>query len=272
MSTPSLPSIRLASLLLVGALPLTGCPTKPATPAAPKRAVIVERKLSGEADLLDDATLATLLTERGKLATSGAGEPYRVRCKASSERAPTKIGVRLDVLIEEQKLGGRQLRMEGVAELPTEKTTPPQLARRLLGDMLDELGTRLRLYYDAPPIVVAALASRSHEVQLEAIEACGERQLPACTDPILPLLKQDDLDLRDRAIGALGRIGDRRAVRPLTEVTKFGEVDELPKILEALATIGGPEARAYLEFVASGHDQPSIRARAKKLVDAMKTE
>ncbi len=268
MSPPS--SSRLALLLLLIAPLVAGCPAKQPAPAAPKNAVIVERKLSGEADLLDDATLAMLISERGKLATSGAGEPYRVRCKATSERAPTKIGVRLDVLIEEQRLGGRQLRMEGVAELPSEKTTPQQLARRLLGDVLEELGTRLRLYYDAPPIVVAALASKSHEVQLEAIEACGERKLLGCTDPILPLLKQEDLELRDRAIGALGRIGDRRAVRPLTEVTKFGEVDELPKILEALATIGGPEARAYLEFVASGHDQPRIRDRAKKLVDAMK--
>jgi hypothetical protein len=247
----------------------TGCPAKEPPRTAPAVPIVVERKLSGEADLIDEPALTQLVAERAKLATSGAGEPYRVRCKATSERGPDKIGVRVELVLEEQKLGGRQLRMDGVAELPTSKTTPPQLARRLLGDILEEVGTRLRLYYDPPPVVVAALASKSHEIQLEALEACGERKLAPCAEPLIALLKSEDLDLRDRAIGSLQRLGDRRAIRPLTDVAKFGEIDELPKILQAVASIGGPEARAYLEFVANGHDQAAIRALAQRHLSAM---
>jgi hypothetical protein len=59
------------------------------------------------------------------------------------------------------------------------------------------------------------------------------------------MLKSEDHALRDRAIGALAAIGDPRAVRPLTEVARFRDLTDLPKVLDALATIGGPEARAY---------------------------
>jgi hypothetical protein len=53
-------------------------------------------------------------------------------------------------------------------------------------------------------------------------------------------------------------------VRPLTEVAKFQDVIDLPKVLDALATIGGPEARAYIEFVASGHESSEMRDLAKQ--------
>jgi hypothetical protein len=40
--------------------------------------------------------------------------------------------------------------------------------------------------------------------------------------------------------------GSRRAVRPLTEVAKFNEVTDLPKVLDALATLGEAERRRDL--------------------------
>ncbi len=81
---------------------------------------------------------------------------------------------------------------------------------------------------------------------------------------LVKLLKSEDHDTRDRAIGALQEIGDKRAVRPLTEVARFRDLSDLPKVLDALAAIGGDEARSYLEFVASGHDSVEIRDLAKQ--------
>ena len=78
------------------------------------------------------------------------------------------------------------------------------------------------------------------------------------------MLKSDDHALRDRALGALASIGDPRAVHPLTEMAKFQDLTDVPKVLDALATIGGPEARSYIEFVASGHESPEIRELAKQ--------
>jgi hypothetical protein len=103
----------------------------------------------------------------------------------------------------------------------------------------------------------------------EAIHLAGERREKQAVPSLTKLLKSDDHDLRDAAIGALGAIGDVRAVRPLTEVAQFRDIAELPKILDALARIGGDEARAYLEFVASGHESPEIRDLAKQSLERM---
>ena len=74
-----------------------------------------------------------------------------------------------------------------------------------------------------------------------------------------------------RAIGALRTIGDTRAVQPLTEVARFRDLADLPKVLDALALIGGDEARAYLEFVATGHDNVEIRDLAKEALGHLET-
>jgi len=92
----------------------------------------------------------------------------------------------------------------------------------------------------------------------------AERKEAAAVPSLVKRLKSDDHAVRDRAIGALAAIGDTRAVRPLTEVAKFNDLGDLPKVLDALATIGGPEARSYLEFVASGHDSSEMRDLAKE--------
>ena len=75
---------------------------------------------------------------------------------------------------------------------------------------------------------------------------------------------------RDRTIGALAELGDPRAVHPLAELASFAEWEQLPKIIDAVSKIGGDEATAYLELVASGHQSPIIRDMAKKALEHMK--
>lgn len=239
---------------------------QPATPPAP---VVLEVRVAGDEGLVDESAVRALLAGRGKLRTSGEGEPYRARVKVTSAASGGKITAEVDLTIEETKLGGRQIKQSAAAELPADHTTKSALAARLLGDVIEETGARLRLYYEVPSGVVVGLGSASREVQLEAVDVCGERKLGACTDPLIAMVRKDDLELRDRAVGALGKIGDKRAVRPLTEVSKFGELDELPKILDAVAQIGGAEARAYLEFVAAGHDRKEMRELAKKQIERL---
>lgn len=245
---------------------LPGC-KREARPSAPLEPVVLEVRVSGDDGLVDENAVRGLLFERGKLRTNGEGEPYRARVKVTSAVSGSKVTAEVDLTIEESKLGGRQIKQSAAAELPADHATKATLAARLLGDVVEETGTRLRLYYDVPSSVVVGLGSASREVQLEAVDACGERKLGACTDPLIAMVRKDDLELRDRAVGALGKIGDKRAVRPLTEVSKFGELDELPKVLDAVAQIGGAEARAYLEFVAAGHDRKEMRELAKKQLE-----
>jgi hypothetical protein len=137
-------------------------------------------------------------------------------------------------------------------------------AERAVRDCVAVVGARVKLATGDARALVAAIDGKDDDLRDEAIRMAGDRRESAAVPSLLRRLKSDDHALRDRAIGALAAIGDRRAVRPLTEVAKFNEVTDLPKVLDALATLGGDEARSYLEFVGSGHDSPEIRDLAKE--------
>ena len=137
-------------------------------------------------------------------------------------------------------------------------------AERAVRDCVGGVGARVKLAAGDVGAIVAAIDGPDDDLRDEAIRLAGERKESAAVPALVKRLKSDDHAVRDRAIGALAAIGDPRAVRPLTEVAKFNELSDLPKVLDALATIGGDEARSYLEFVASGHDNPEMRDLAKE--------
>lgn len=66
--------------------------------------------------------------------------------------------------------------------------------------------------------------------------------------------------VRDAAIGALIAIHDARAVAALTAITDVGDEDALVRIIEAVARLGGDDARDYLEVMTSHRDARVARA------------
>jgi hypothetical protein len=138
------------------------------------------------------------------------------------------------------------------------------LAERAVLDVVKGVGARVKLAGADPTALNAALDGADEDLRLEALRVAGERRERTVVPAVIRLLKNEDRDVRDRAVGTLAAIGDPRAVRPLTEVARFRDLGDLPMVLDALATIGGEEARAYLEFVASGHENTEMRELAKK--------
>jgi HEAT repeat protein len=65
-----------------------------------------------------------------------------------------------------------------------------------------------------------------------------------------------------RAIGALVAIGDRRAVRPLIELTRKRPPQIVSQILYALGSLGGPEAESFLYTLESGAAEEEVRRAA----------
>jgi HEAT repeats len=139
-------------------------------------------------------------------------------------------------------------------------------AERSIGDCVAGVGARVKLAAGDAGALAAAIDGSDEDLRDEAMTLAAERKTTVAVPALIRRLKSDDHAVRDRAIGALSAIGDPRAVHPLTDVAKFYDVGDLPKVLDALATIGGPEARAYLEFVASGHDNPEMRELAKQAI------
>lgn len=154
-------------------------------------------------------------------------------------------------------------------DLPAGAPPDPTLVRAHLERAVDDVvRALLPLYVVHRADLDALLATlrdprRDPMVRAEAIQVVAERRLRGAVPALIGLLASDDQTLRDRALGALVAIGDRRAVKPVTRLARFDDTANLPKVIDALGSLGGGEARAYLEFIVSGHDDPDMRELAR---------
>jgi HEAT repeat protein len=143
------------------------------------------------------------------------------------------------------------------------------LVKRALADVMRGVLTHARLRRAEPGDLIAALADAEPETRLAAVLAAAERRERRVVPALVERLADPVDVVRDRALGALVEIGDRRAVRPLTEQTKFRDHEGMRKVVDAIASLGGDEARAYLEFVAAGHEDREIRELAREALERM---
>jgi hypothetical protein len=68
--------------------------------------------------------------------------------------------------------------------------------------------------------------------------------------------------MRDAALGAVVAMGDRSAIKALADSRQMRDSYEMGKVVDAVASLGGQEAKDYLSFVAETHDDPDIRKMA----------
>ena len=117
--------------------------------------------------------------------------------------------------------------------------------------------------------VEAALAGDDPDLRALAFAAIGERGLRTTVPKLLELLRSEDPLVRDGAIGALTALREPSAIKPPTEIAKFADHDMMRRVIDAIGAIGGEDARAYLQFVADGHEHPLIRELAKEALRRM---
>lgn len=124
----------------------------------------------------------------------------------------------------------------------------------------------------APPARVAELLRRERDPPrlAAAVEIAAMRRVRAAVPALIALLGDERTEVSDRAIGALVEIGDRRAVKPLTRLAKPRDTARLAKVVDAIGTLGGPEAISYLEFVAVGHEDADIRNLAREALERIR--
>lgn len=166
-----------------------------------------------------------------------------------------------------------RLQHVGVVERPLAGTQDAdaaawaQLARRAISESAHTLGEQLQLLGSPSPqlLLVVADAKAESDVRGIAAQLLALRREPAAVPALIALIKEKELapGLRDQAIGALVELGDRRAVRPLLDSARFNDEVEMGKVVEAVATLGGEEARSYLQFVISSHSDPRIKSEAQ---------
>lgn len=159
-----------------------------------------------------------------------------------------------------------QLEKANAATFPTLDEVRSHL-RRALALTVGSAVASERLWLGPPEAIRAAITSKDPDLRLDAMEFAGLRHDREAVPALIATLKSEDEAQRDRAVGALAELGDVRAVHPLAELAKLDDVEELPKIIDSVARIGGPEAEAYLTLVAEAHQLSDIREMAKRALE-----
>jgi hypothetical protein len=276
----------LAALLLASSC---GCARKAAAPAPRVVDLRVAEESGGEAP--DGAALAQRIAERMRaagvaVALDGAeprpGADYRLKASYLSGAGDAPCRMRARIVEQLTRIGGEvgeppiESRVVADRDLPgcaPGAALPPAALRahleRALDDATQGLVAALRLHVADRREVEAALRGSDEGLRAEAIRVSAARKDATLVPPLVALLSSEDRAVRDEALGALVEIGDRRAVKPISRIVRFQETDELPKVIDALGALGGDEARAYLEFVLSAHDDPEIRTLAREALGRM---
>jgi len=110
--------------------------------------------------------------------------------------------------------------------------------------------------------VVHALKSNNDPLIIEALHAAAELRTPDLVDALIPLMGSADGRIRNRAVYALGRIGDKAATKALLEqVPKVREARMLNNIAFALERLDSKAFYTTIEGLIA-HKQASIRMNA----------
>ena len=160
---------------------------------------------------------------------------------------------------------------EAVSMLPSEADVRAHIDHAL-GITVTAAVQAEQLWLGPPALVRAALDDADVDLRDDAIRFSGEHKDREAVPRLIAFLKSENGELRDRAVGALAEIGDPRAVKPLAELAKFGDLRELPKIIDAVSRVGGDEAVAYLEFIAGSHPVPEVQALAARALEHLRND
>ncbi len=111
--------------------------------------------------------------------------------------------------------------------------------------------------------VLRDLDSGDPKVRELAVGVLADRKNPAAVPGLIARLQDPDPAIADRAVGALAQIGDPRGVGPIIELSRRREGPFVAQMVRAVGDIGGSEAEAYLETMATGHPDPLVVEAAK---------
>jgi hypothetical protein len=162
---------------------------------------------------------------------------------------------------------------EGMARKPTNADDSLDPAARhtafkaaldaALADAVAGLGAQLDARHKTDDELLKDLTAQDARVRDYSIRMLADRRSPAAVPQLIARLQDPSPEVARRAAGALIAIGDRRAVTPLIELTRHRRAEDVGPILYAIASLGGPEAEAFLFTLESGAPDEETRRAAK---------
>jgi hypothetical protein len=140
--------------------------------------------------------------------------------------------------------------------------------QKALGDVLQALDEQAHLVVASNDGLIAALEHGEPDVRVMAARTLGTRQATEAVEPLCAMLKREKNQVGEAAVGALAALRQQKAVPCLIQWAG-SDLRRLVVTMEPLSAIGGQEAQAFLEMIASGHDDPRIRRAAEEALRRM---
>ena len=199
--------------------------------------------------------------------------PVLEQGQSPAEREMAEVALNLEMTSSGPQGDVDRLLAEGEARRPTnaDDTLDPA-ARHAAFDAAIDAALRaavvaLRDQIDArgkpDDQLIADLSSQEPRARDYAIRVLADRRSPAAVPQLIARLQDPNPEVARRAAGALIAVGDRRAVRPLIEMTRKRRPEDVGPILYAIGSLGGPEAEAFLFTLESGSPDEEIRRAAQ---------
>jgi hypothetical protein len=149
------------------------------------------------------------------------------------------------------------------------------LVAALARDAVDRLAARLAERERVRAGGEAALAEVLADADAEpsevrwVLDLVAHGRVQSLFDQVVEKLDADAVEVRRRAVTALATLGGAAAVGVITRRVRFDDTESLGVVIDTVALLGGEDARTYLEFVASGHPEDTMRERARAALARM---
>lgn len=276
--------VRFASLLV---LAMSGC-TKPARPWIDR--LEVEAFEGGDVISLSKDQLRELLVSRLNTARFTVAEkgqkppsdvrPWRIDLAAGLTEPELEDGEAFVLLALDVRHTGDA---EPLALTSRQRVRPPaqhdveamQAAiRSALEEALTSIVKEAAAVITLDPLDADALALKLKDSDAPTRRAAvrllvrrGDRRaLPV----LLERLKADEVDTLRETVGFLVELKAPESVNPLIEAANQRGPVFQREVVFAVSSIGGSDAEAYLDLVATGHDDPLVRASAEQALSELR--
>jgi HEAT repeat protein len=215
-------------------------------------------------------------------AQAGAGA-RRFLAQVSVERAEVRAGatvtatsahVMLAVSLEPLN-GGSALRETGHGSAPIAggpqglRAALEQATTSALQVVVASFSAQLAAEQKRKSELVKDLGSSQAGVREHAMRVLADRGERDAVPALIARLRDRDPEIRERAVGALAQLRDQRAVGPLIELVHRRDAQYVAQMALIIGDIGGPEARAWLLTMSSGHPDQAVRRAAHEALTEM---
>ena len=110
------------------------------------------------------------------------------------------------------------------------------------------------------------------EQRLTIVETLGAREEKKATPVLVEIMKAEDRELAQYAVGALARIGAPAAVDDLIQYATGKPASMRKLVIEAMRKAGTKKAKAWLFTLSTGHPDPEVQLAAKSALTAVTAE